>query len=170
MMVAHIQRGEVQEAQTLLDATECTCPNGEIWRGVFDEHGEWYRVPEWIVVEPAGLVEGDGAGHGDHRGSVETDGTQDGSEEGKEEEDEDLTTTPFKIRCRLSSNQQDVLVSMHKGEHVAGLVKKLREKTGMPETTRLRVAFGGKFYDENRSLESNPQWKKEFVLNVMVFE
>ena len=52
-----VRAGEVAEAQGVLDAAGCTCPTGEVWRGVFDERGEWYKVPEWVVVEPGGLVE-----------------------------------------------------------------------------------------------------------------
>ena len=58
LIVQLLQRGEVGEAQGLLDASECTCPNGEIWRGVYDEGGEYYKVPEWVSMRVCVSLEG----------------------------------------------------------------------------------------------------------------
>ncbi|ORY15592.1 hypothetical protein BCR34DRAFT_454836, partial [Clohesyomyces aquaticus] len=78
LCVEYLQADNVAEAQAILDASGCTCPHGEIWRGVFGETGEWYKVPEWLVIEPAGLVEDpppdpeeDDAGKTDDEDSVE---------------------------------------------------------------------------------------------------
>lgn len=122
-MVQSVQRGEVQEAQALLDATECTCPNGMLWKGIFDGRGEWYRVPEWIVIEPEGLVE-----------DVETEGkvSMDGASEDKEVEVEtEALGEQVKVRCRLSTNSQDHVVSIRKREKVASLIAKLKSKAGV---------------------------------------
>lgn len=115
-MVESLQKGDLGEAQALLDATECTCPNGQLWKGIFDAHGEWYRVPEWIVIEPDGLVEDEDGGMG-----------IDGANEDKELEVESLGE-PVKVKCRLSSNAQDVVVGIRKGERVGRLVNQLKAK------------------------------------------
>lgn len=108
----------------MLDAMECTCPNGIVWRGVFDRRGEWYRVPEWIVVEPGGLVEdggdAEGGSGGKGKGAVAGDGQADTNEEELGE--------MVKVRCRLSSDGRDVVVRIHKGERVGGLVVGLKAK------------------------------------------
>lgn len=125
-MVSSLQSGDVRGAQALLDATECTCPNGMLWRGVFDNRGEWYKVPEWIVVEPEGLVEENEVGVID--GEV-------GSSGGEEDEDKEVEVERLgeavKVRCRLSSSGQDVRVDIRKGERVAGLIAKLKVKAGV---------------------------------------
>jgi hypothetical protein len=120
-MVQSLQGGDVSAAQTLLDAMECTCPNGMIWKGVFDRRGEWYRVPEWIVLEPDGIVEGEmevGSSKGKGKEAmVEVEGDA-------EEELGEMV----KVRCRLSSDGRDIVVGIHKGEKVSGLVANLKAK------------------------------------------
>jgi hypothetical protein len=119
-MVQSLQVGDVGAAQALLDAIECTCPNGMIWKGVFDARGEWYRVPDWVVLEPEGIAaEADiEAGRGKGKEAiVETDG--DGEEELGEK---------VKVRCRLSSDGRDVVVGIHKRERVSGLIANLKAK------------------------------------------
>ena len=126
LMVEHLQRGEVAEAQALLDATECTCPNGQLWRGVFDASGDWYKMPEWIVIEPEGLVE-------DEELSAEEDapGATDGAlEEEKNLEVEELGEQ-VKVRVRLSTDAKDVVILMRKNEKVSALITKLKQKTGV---------------------------------------
>lgn len=120
-MVQSLQAGDIREAQVLLDATECTCPNGMLWRGIFDNRGEWYKVPEWIVIEPDGLVEEEDLK--DEAGSV---GEDDDKEVEVEELGEDVT-----VKCRLSSTGRDYQVDIRKGERVGGLVTKLKVMAGV---------------------------------------
>lgn len=155
MMVESLQAGDVAEAQALLDATECTCPNGMLWKGVFDGRGEWYKVHEWIVIDPEGIVEDeedeDGKDLDDDDDEEEGDGVRregvvrGGVKEGKGKEVEVLGD-PVKVRCRLSTNGRDYIVGIHKGEKVAGLVAQLKAKAEVsdgdfPKTCSLSV-FG----------------------------
>jgi hypothetical protein len=119
-MVQSLQAGDLREAQVLLDATECTCPNGMLWRGIFDNRGEWYKVPEWIVIEPDGLVEEEDLK--EEAGSV-------GEDDDKEVEVEELGDE-VKVKCRLSSGK-DYRVDIRKGERVGSLVTKLKAKAGV---------------------------------------
>lgn len=120
-MVQSLQGGNIREAQVLLDAIECTCPNGMLWRGIFDNRGEWYKVPEWIVIEPEGVVEDEDLK--DEAGSV-------GDDEDKEVDVDDLGDE-VQVRCRLSTTGKDYMVNVRKGDRVATLVTNLKAKTGV---------------------------------------
>ncbi|KAF2447563.1 hypothetical protein P171DRAFT_518653 [Karstenula rhodostoma CBS 690.94] len=147
-MVQSLQAGDVREAQVLLDATECTCPNGMLWRGIFDNRGEWYKVSEWVVIEPDGLVEEEDLK--DEAGSV-------GEEDDKEVEVEELGEE-VKVVCRLSSTGKDYRIDIRKGERVGSLVTKLKAKAGLSPFMTIRVVYGGKIIDEDQPLESHPFW------------
>ncbi|KAF1968351.1 hypothetical protein BU23DRAFT_264778 [Bimuria novae-zelandiae CBS 107.79] len=161
-MVQSLQNGNVGEAQVLLDATECTCPNGMLWRGIFDNRGEWYKVPDWIVIEPEGLV--DEEDPKDEVGSV-------GEDEDKEVELEDLGDE-VKVKCRLSTTGKDYVVNIRRGERVASLVTKLKEKAGLPADVAVRLAYGGRFLEKDQPLEHNQNWNYEVkhILVAMVLE
>ena len=51
---------DLTTAQGLLDAAGCTCPTGEVARGVYDERGRLYELPDWVVGDPGDLVEDEG--------------------------------------------------------------------------------------------------------------
>ncbi|KAF2686559.1 hypothetical protein K458DRAFT_199577 [Lentithecium fluviatile CBS 122367] len=167
LMVQSLQEGDVGEAQALLDAMECTCPNGCLWKGVFDRRGEWYRVPEWIVVEPEGLVE---------EGSLESMGS--GGGKGKEvvidreEDGEGELGERVKVRCRLSADGRDVVVGIRKGERVGSLIANLKAKAKINPFASVRIVYGGKIFEENQALDSHPYWSYDgkHVLVAMVFE
>lgn len=190
-MVHSLQGGNVTEAQVLLDATECTCPNGMLWRGVFDNRGEWYKVPEWVVIEPEGLVEEDELK--DEAGSV-------GEDDDKEVETEELGDD-VKVKFRLSNTGKDHIVDLRRGERVASLVTKLKAQAGvsprfhsavlirvltpaiMSDRLRLtlkqlhshvhiRFVYGGRPFEENQPLDANPHWNYDakHIINAMVFE
>lgn len=137
-----VRVGEVAEAQGVLDAAGCTCPTGEVWRGVFDERGEWYKVPEWVVVEPGGLVE-EGESEGGSEGGSESEseeeeevkGRREGKGKGRAVEGADggrANKGPVvKIRARLSDRGTDVVVKVGKEERVGVLVRRVREVAGV---------------------------------------
>ena len=47
---------DLTTAQGVLDAAGCTCPTGEVAKGVYDERGRLYEVPDWVVGDPGDLV------------------------------------------------------------------------------------------------------------------
>lgn len=166
VVVGCLQKGEVGEAQAVLDAMECTCPNGLIWRGVFDRRGEWYRVPEWIVVEPEGLVENgeeDSVG-GSRKGKEAVHGAVDAEGERKSEELGELV----KVRCRLSTDGRDVVVKIHKGDRVDALIAnlKVRAKVCLRDTAYgyqsclLQGKVLTKAKDQPLRLDSHRLWRE----------
>ncbi|KAH7559564.1 hypothetical protein BM1_04501 [Bipolaris maydis] len=151
----HLQAGELQEAQTMLDVTGCTCPTGLVWRGVFDATGVQYKVPEWVVVEPEGIVEEDEAEEG----------------AGVEVEEEDESDEEVDVRVRMSHDSKDVIVRVHKKESVARVVEKVKDAAKLDPFVRIRLAYGGRVYHEHESLESHPHWNfdNQFVVSSFVF-
>jgi hypothetical protein len=118
-MVAHAQRGEMQEAQTLLDATGCTCPTGKLWHGIFDERGVEYAIRdaegmrnyEWLVFEPVELKEKGAGGCVGGKGL----GTTDGQEEEQEDDEEILSLK----NSRTDSLDQEKTNAKRKGKQRA---------------------------------------------------
>lgn len=153
----HLQAGELQEAQTMLDVTGCTCPTGLAWRGVFDATGVQYKVPEWVVVEPEGVVE------------------EDEDEEGVgaevEEEEEDEGDEEVDVRVRTSHDSKDVTIRVHRKESVAKVIEKIKDEAKLGPFARIRLAYGGRVYHEHESLEAHPHWNfdNQFVISGFVF-
>jgi hypothetical protein len=117
-----LQLGKMREAQQWLEAMECTCPTGSLWKGVYDKTGVMYRVPEWLIVEPEGLVPedaGDDAA-GESAGAAGQDGAQ---EEDDEEDDE-----PVVVRARISRTGRDVVLKLQKKQTVASIIEKIKEQ------------------------------------------
>lgn len=97
----------------MLDVTGCTCPSGLVWRGVFDATGVQYKVPEWVVVEPEGVVE-------------EDDDEEEGV--GAEVEEEEGGDEEVNVRVRMSHDSKDVTVRVHRKESVAKVIEKIKDE------------------------------------------
>jgi hypothetical protein len=184
MAVELLQQGEVQEAQGILDAVGITCPRGEIWGGLFDERGELLSVPDWVVLEPEGLVEAE-----------DEDEEKSGSEdvgEGDGEDVEKLTLTGesakgkgkavvsavetgvetgplVKVRCRLSSSGKDYIVKIGKEEKVGVVAARLRDYASLPPTQKIRLIYLGRVLHEHHKL-SQAGWREGTIINAFVFD
>ncbi|OAL50470.1 hypothetical protein IQ07DRAFT_427374 [Pyrenochaeta sp. DS3sAY3a] len=159
----YLAASEVAEAQTMLDVTGCTCPTGLLWRGVYDSTGVQYRVPEWVVVEPEGLVEEGGAGGAAVVvGGV---GKSDDGVVGEARNDE-----VWSVRIRTSHDQRDVLVWVRSKETVASIVEKVRKHAELDLYAPVRLAYGGRIYQDADTLESHPYWNyaNEYVITALV--
>ncbi|OJD37718.1 ubiquitin domain-containing protein [Diplodia corticola] len=158
-----VRGGDVASAQGVLDAAGATCPTGEMWRGVFDEWGIEYRVPEWAVVEPAGVVEVDDDGGEDDDG-------EDGVEEQSlaEEKGKGKMGEIVNVRARLSDRGTDVVVQVGMEERVSAAVARIVEAAKLPATTRVRIAYLGKILREHDSLAAQG-YSEGHVVNALVF-
>lgn len=116
-----LQAGKLREAQQWLEAMECTCPTGCLWKGVYDSTGVMYKVPEWLIVEPEGIVpEGtDAETEGD---SLVAPGDTDAAHEADDDEDDE----PVVVRARVSLNGRDVMLKLRRKEPVASIVDKIK--------------------------------------------
>lgn len=179
-----VRRGELEEAQAILDALNMTCPNGRIVGGrgrrrekggLYDERGELYDIPAWVVVDPGDVVD-----DGDEKGVVvDEDKSGVGEEEGKEpagvstprreEKGKGRAEDPGEIvqlRLRLSDRGTDVVVSIGMKQKISDAVRSVREQIG---EKRVRLMYLGRPLDERVSLAESG-WVQGHVINAMVFE
>lgn len=137
-----LQEGDVTTAQTLLDAQECTCPTGQLWSRVYDDRGNEYKVPEWLVVEPAGLVE-----------EEDTPVTEDKTEETTVIEDSE-PDHEYVVRVRVSETSTDFKVTVRRRETIASIRETLKTQAQVRPSAVKPLAH------------SQPKTTNETLLNV----
>jgi hypothetical protein len=111
----------------MLDANDCTCPTGLLWRGVYDATGVQYKVPEWVVVEPEGLAEEGALDDKDMTGHVSASTVH----EAVDDQPEDDSNGLIRVRVRTSHDQKDVLVVMRMKDSVATIIEKLKKQANV---------------------------------------
>lgn len=109
-----LQEGDVATAQTLLDVQGCTCPSGQLWSRVYDDRGAEYKVPEWLVIEPAGIVE-----------EEDVVATEDKTN-GTTALDDAALGREFVIRVRFSSLAPDLKLEVRERETIASIREKCK--------------------------------------------
>lgn len=160
-----VQAGKLREAQQWLEAMECTCPTGCLWKGVYDSTGVMYRIPEWIIVEPEGIVpEGTDV---DTAGNALGDGTENVLEGDDDEDDE-----PVVVRARVSLNGRDIMLKLRRKEPVASIVEKIKAQGELDKACSIRLVYGGRVYQDRETLESHPFWDfaNDYVVTALVLE
>jgi hypothetical protein len=115
-----LQAGKLRDAQQWLETMECTCPTGCLWKGVYDSTGVMYKVPEWLIVQPEGLVAEDAVNEAVAEPTPEVDGTQD-IDDGEDDE-------PVLVRARISHNGRDVVLKLRRNELVSSIVDKIKQQ------------------------------------------
>jgi hypothetical protein len=115
-----LQAGKLRDAQQWLETMECTCPTGCLWKGVYDSTGIMYKVPEWLIVEPEGLVPDQTENDAEGGPATGTDAVQ----EPEDDEDDD----PVVVRVRISRDGRDVVIKLKSRLPVASVVEKIREQ------------------------------------------
>lgn len=108
-----LQQGDVATAQTLLDAQECTCPDGQLWSNIYDHAGNLYRIPEWLIIELDGIVE---------------EATDDKTDFAESANEQTLgSDREYIVRARLSSTAQDVQIPVRRQETIASIRERLKK-------------------------------------------
>lgn len=123
---AAMQEGDLATAQILLDAQGCTCPTGQLWNRVYDDRGAEYKVPEWLVIEPAGIVQ-----------EEELRTTEEKTNEAEEQADLDRE---FVVRVRSSQQPQDLKVTVRKRDNIASIREKLKTQAQVCLQSRFNCA------------------------------
>ena len=113
----------------MLDVTGCTCPTGLVWRGVFDATGVQYKVPEWVVVEPEGIVEEDEVDQQQGSGSGEV--AKGKLDEADDEAKDDTPNELFDVRVRTSHDSRDVVIQVRRKDAVARVVDRGKAKANV---------------------------------------
>ncbi|KAF2735493.1 hypothetical protein EJ04DRAFT_511744 [Polyplosphaeria fusca] len=109
----NLQEGTTDEAQTFFDAAGCTCPTGDIWRGVYDAMGVSYKIEDWVVIDPEGLVEDEDE---ESDGAIKVD-------KGKQKAEDGAEDMPLRIdvKVRISTSAKDYMLPMFPTDAVAVL-------------------------------------------------
>lgn len=168
----------MQEAQGIIDAAHLTVPTGRVAKGrsqrtrnleghrirggVFDERGKRYDVPEWIVTDPADIVEDSdtltagGAATGEKEIEEASDtassrptsqvDTAGGKGKGRAEDVGELVS----LRVRLSDMGTDTMLQVGRKEKVRAVLEKLRQQTGV---LQCKLVMMGKCMEEGATLE-----------------
>lgn len=113
-----LQQGDIATAQTLLDAQECTCPDGQLWGNIYDHGGNHYKIPEWLIIQPDGIVEEE---------DLMASETDDKTAVAESANDQDFgPDSDYVVRARLSSTAQDVRIPVRRRETIASIREKLK--------------------------------------------
>ena len=175
----------LQAAQGILDAAGLTCPTGRMRDGVYDEQGNRYVVPTWVVRDPEDVVEEEEDTE-DEKGDEEAVMRM---EKGKgrmlEEEEDDRIVT---VRIRRSDPETNYTLRMGKAQSVGTLVECFRveaqvrcrclnpleggvpNRDQLPADAKIRTFFLGKQMSDSKSLSAQTQgrWKDGDVVIAFV--
>jgi hypothetical protein len=192
-----VRAGNVSEAQAILDALGATCPTGKIARGsrknggggrsgskggLYDERGEMYDIPPWVVVDPEDVVEDEDDEEKDVEAGAPVEPDDNGEDEDGEDTDDPAAVARrrdekgkgraedpgeiVQLRARLSDRGTDITISIGMKQKISDIVRSIRQRIG---DKRVRLMYLGKALDERTTLEDTG-WTRGHVLNAMVFE
>lgn len=181
-----LRNGDEASAQNLLDTVGCTCPTGRIKSeraspalgaqatgrkgGIFDERGNEYRIPGWVIVDPDDLIEEDdddgekeeGIEDEEEDEVEERESRRDEKGKGKVEEVGETVT----VTARLSDRASDVVVAIGKQQKVRVLIRRIQEKASI--TSRIKIVYLGKVLEADKTLEQQG-FAEGHVVNALVF-
>lgn len=140
VVVGLLAEGEIQDAQGILDASAVTVPTGDLMNGAYDEVGNFYQMPEYIISDPNNLIPGlqENLLKGESASDV-TD--EDEAERRREEKGKGVLKTGdvIKVKARLSDRGgPDVIISMGKEQNVRVLVRRIQEEINVRESKILQ--------------------------------
>lgn len=133
VVVGLLAQGEIQDAQGILDASAITVPTGDLMNGAYDEMGNFYQMPEYVISDPDNTIQGSeqntGKGENDSDVSDEDEIKQRREEKGKAVlKAGDL----IKVKARLSDRGgPDIVISMGKEQNVRILVRRIQEEVNV---------------------------------------
>jgi len=121
------------------------------------------QEPEWVVVEPEGLAEDedvdDKSVAGPAGGIVQ-------------DADDEALGELVRVRVRTSHDSKDVFLEIRSRDMAATIAEKLKAHTKLDNSTKIRLAYGGRVYQDHETLESQPYWDfaNNFILTALVFQ
>jgi hypothetical protein len=160
-----LRRGDVAQAQGILDAVGLNVPDGKVavgseprsrgrtrkTGGVFDERGVGYDIPAWVVADPEDVVE-------------ETGETEELAEKGKGKAGDvgEIVT----LKARLSDRSMDVVVQIGMGQTAAVVCAEVHRRIG---PRKIRLLYLGQVWSETKTLEELG-YKEGDVVSAFVFD
>jgi len=184
------RRGQIHDAQTILDAANLSCPNGRMSRtrstaqrgsdghrlrgGIYDIRGQRYDLPSWVLTEPRDLIEEPPASAPEK--DIEDDnGTDDdedpsahpiaGSDKGKGKAQDPGET--MQARIRYNDLTKDAVFMIGNKQPASFLRQQIQEARG---TDNVRLILTGQIW-EGRQLEKTLEelgWNSTLIINAFV--
>lgn len=132
-VVGLLAQGEIQDAQGILDASAITVPTGDLMNGAYDEMGNFYQMPEYVISDPVNIIQG--SEHNIAKGENDSDVSDDNEIKQRREEKGKAVLKAgdiIKIRARLSDRGgPDIVISMGKEQNVRILVRRIQEEVNV---------------------------------------
>ena len=133
VVVGLLADGDISTAQGILDAAAITVPTGDLKNGAYDEAGNLYQIPEYVLSDPQNLVpDQEIMGKGETSNEVTDD--DDELERKREEKGKAVlkTTDLVKIKARLSDRGgPDIVVAVGKDQPVRAVLQRIRDEASV---------------------------------------
>ena len=126
--------GDITTAQSILDAAAITVPTGDLKNGAYDEAGNLYQLPEYVISDPENMLS-DSANI--LKGEDESkDVTDDEEEIERKREEKGKAVLKIgdivKIKARLSDRGgPDVVITLGKDQPVRILVRRIQDEANV---------------------------------------
>lgn len=172
-----IRKGDLSEAQGILEAAGITLPTGKLEIGAYDERGMLYKLPENIITDPVNLTDDDGetvVGELSLSKKLESDSmvsdgkSLDGTDEKPDKGKEAIEKDAIKVKCRLSDRGgPDTMVLIGKSQPVSVLLRRIRSEATISSSATVRIVYFGKLLSETKTLEEQG-WQQGHVIQALV--
>ena len=189
-MVGLLKNGDISTAQSILDAAAITVPTGDLKNGAYDEAGNLYQIPEYIISDPQNIVldQQETIGKGETSNEVTDD--DDEIERKREEKGKEVLKSGdiVKVKARLSDRGgADIIIPLGKEQPVRILVRRIQEEASvrshftrccvnicsscsqMNGKGKVKIAYMGKILKEGDTLQAQG-WREGHVVNALVFD
>lgn len=126
--------GDITTAQSILDAAAITVPTGDLKNGAYDEAGNLYQMPEYVISDPQNVVLGQQEETRKGEFSDRATDDDDAVERKREEKGKSVLKNGdiIKIRARLSDRGgPDVVIPLGKDQVVRVLVRRVQEEANV---------------------------------------
>ena len=126
--------GDITTAQSILDAAAITVPTGDLKNGAYDEAGNLYQLPEYVISDPENMLSD---ATNILKGEDESkDVTEDEEEIERKREEKGKAVLKIgdivKIKARLSDRGgPDVVVTLGKDQPVRILVRRIQDEANV---------------------------------------
>lgn len=174
-----LRQDKMAEAQAVLDAANVTSPKGRVYTdrgrhhgfgGVYDERGEIYDIPKWVVADPDDLIEDldpkdvEGGASDDE---VDLKGAfRDIAERRRQAKGKGRAESPgemLDVKVRFSDGSPDITFPVDAKHPVTVTLRQAEQLSGKS----VRLMYLGKSLREDKTLLEQG-WQKGHVLNAMV--
>lgn len=168
-----LRRDDIEEAQAIMDAANITCPYGKVGRGrtrekqregVYDEQGQLYDIPYWVVTDPQDIIENEPK---EADSEDEEDDANEAALAKKQEKGKGRAESVgelLRLKVRLSDRASDLEVTIGSKQNVAVAINAIKEQI---HAKQCRLVYLGRPLDDHKTLAAQG-WKPGQVVNAFV--